>query len=108
MRGMFFYKKMCKSLFLLALAATLAPWSAAQAQSRLTSNSAGAAKASNQINLPIINIPPPTGDAFANSELKKVAEAQPPIIVTPSIGSGTLDSSNSLFTTPSPGVSGAF
>ena len=99
---------MCKSLFLLAFAATLAPWSVAQAQSRLTSNSAGAAKAGNQINLPIINLPPPTGDVFANSKLKEVADAQPPIIVTPSIGSGTLNSSNNLFTTPSPGVSGAF
>ena len=99
---------MCKSLFLLALAATLAPWSVAQAQSRMTSNSARAANAGAQIYIPIINLPPPTGDAFANSKLKEVADAQPPIIVTPSIGSGTLNSSNNLFTTPSPGVSGAF
>ena len=98
---------MYKSLFWLALVVTLSPL-AADAQSGSTSNSAKAANAGIGNNIPIINFPPPTGDAFANSKMKEVVNAQPPIIVTPSIGSGTLDSSSIFFTTPSPSVSGAF
>lgn len=93
--------------FCLALVVALSPLGA-HAQSRSISNSAKVANAGTGINIPIINLPPPTGDPFANSALKEVADAQPPIIITTSIGSGTLNSSNILFTTPSPGLNGAF
>jgi hypothetical protein len=92
-------------LLLTAVASFAAP--VAHAQTRSNPKFSSIADATPAFNTSIINLPPPTGDSMSNRMLNAL-DSMIPIVTPIPLGAGTLNSSNNLFATPGPNLSGAF